>query len=107
MDKDIIIESLTKQVADLTALVRTLTESNAALNETIKELQETIRELQRQLNQNSQNSSKPPSSDGFNKPKTQSQRQKSGKKQGGQKGHPGAHMSIPHEPDECGEKNVI
>ena len=100
MDKDLIIESLTKQVADLTALVRTLTESNAALNETIRDLQETIRELQRQLNQNSQNSSKPPSSDGFNRPRPQSQRQKTGKKQGGQKGHPGAHMSIPHEPDE-------
>ena len=99
MDKDLIIESLTKQVADLTALVETLTESNAALKETVKELQETIKELQRQLNQNSQNSPKPPSSDGFNKPKPQSLRQKSSKKQGGQKGHPGAHMSVPHEPD--------
>lgn len=100
MNKDQVIESLTKQVSDLTALVERLTESNAAMTETIKELQETIRELQRQLNQNSPNSSKPPSSDGFNKPKPQSLRQKSGKKQGGQKGHPGAHMSIPHEPDE-------
>lgn len=72
-----------------------------SLNETIHELQETIRELQRQLNQNSQNSSKPPSSDGFKKPKPQSLRQKSGKKQGGQTGHPGTHMVIPHEPDEC------
>jgi len=99
-NKDLIIETITKQNADLTALVQTLTESNAALTETIKELQETIKELQRQLNQNSQNSSKPPSSDGFNKPNPQSQRQKSGKKQGGQKGHKGTHMSIPHEPDE-------
>ena len=98
--KDLIIETITKQNADLTALVQTLTESNAALTETIKDLQETIRELQRQLNQNSQNSSKPPSSDGFNKPKPQSLRQKSGKKSGGQKGHPGSHMTIPHEPDE-------
>ena len=100
MDKDFIIETITKQNAELTALVQTLTESNAALNGNIMELQETIKELQRQLNQNSQNSSKPPSSDGFNKPKPQSLRQRSGKKQGGQKGHPGAHMSIPHEPDE-------
>ena len=98
--KDLIIEQNARQIADLTALVLSLTESNAALTETIKELQETIKELQRQLNQNSQNSSKPPSSDGFNKPKPQSQRTKSGKKQGGQKGHPGSHMAIPHEPDE-------
>ena len=101
MDKDMIIESLTNQVTDLTALVQALTESNEALNETVKDLQETIRELQRQLNQNSQNSSKPPSSDGFNKPSPKSLRQKSGKKQGGQKGHPGSHMVLPHEPDEC------
>lgn len=81
-------------------MVKSLTDSNAALTETIKQLQETIKELQRQLNQNSQNSSKPPSSDGFNKPKPQSQRQKSGKPQSGQKGHSGKHMAIPHDPDE-------
>jgi TolA-binding protein len=56
-NKDLIIETMTKQNADLTALVQTLTKSNADLTETIKELQETIRELQRQMNQNSQNSS--------------------------------------------------
>ena len=100
MDKDLVIESLTKQVSDLTALVQTLTDTNTAMSETIRELQETIRELQRRLNQNSQNSSKPPSSDGFSKPKPQSLRQKTGKKQGGQKGHQGSHMAIPHEPDE-------
>ena len=100
VDKDFLIEQYAKQITELTAMVKTLTDSNAALNETIKQLQETIRELQRQLNQNSQNSSKPPSSDAFNKPKPQSLRQKSGRKQGGQKGHPGSHMSIPHEPDE-------
>jgi len=106
-NKDQIIEQYIKQNTELNALVHSLTESNAALNETIKSLQETIqdmqetiKELRHQLGQNSQNSSKPPSSDGFNKPKPQSLRAKSGKKQGGQPGHPGAHMAIPHEPDE-------
>lgn len=89
-----------QQIAELTALVKTLTESNAALTETVKQLQDTIKELQRQLNQNSQNSSKPPSSDGYKKPKPHSLRKKSGKPQGGQKGHPGTHMAIPHNPDE-------
>ena len=99
-NRDLIIEQCMKQIAELNALVHTLTQSNAALNETIKDLQETIKDLRHQLDQNSQNSSKPPSSDGFNKPKPQSLRKKSGKKQGGQKGHPGAHMVIPHDPDE-------
>ena len=82
-----------KQIQELTELVGTL-------NATIKELQETIRELRRQLGQNSQNSSKPPSSDGYKKPAPRSQRQKTGKKPGGQKGHKGSNMSIPHAPDE-------
>ena len=96
-NRDLIIDTMIKQNADFTLFVQTLTESNAALNQTIKELQETIRELQSQLNQNSQNSSKSLSSDGFTKLDPKSMRQKSGETQGGQKGHPGAHMYIPHE----------
>ena len=98
-DKDQLIASLQQQVKTLTELVQTLTESNEQLNNTIRELQETIRELQRRLNQNSHNSSFPPSSDKPNVPKPKSQRKSSGKKPGGQEGHTGANMDLPHTPD--------
>ena len=49
-----------------------------SLQDTISSLQATIKELQRQLGLNSQNSSKPPSTDGFKKPRTKSLRQSSG-----------------------------
>ena len=92
-EKERIIAEQKQQIEILTATVE-------ALRSTIKELQEVIQELQRQLNQDSHNSSKPPSSDGYKKPRTNSQRKQTGKKQGAQKGHPGSHMELPHEPDE-------
>ena len=70
------------------------------LHGTIGELKETIRELQGKLNSNSKNSSRHPSKDGFNKPRPRARREKGGRKPGGQAGHAGAHMDVPHEPDE-------
>ena len=52
-----------------------------ALMAIITELEERIKVLEAQLHKNSRNSSNPPSTDGFFKPK--SQRQKSGKPVGG------------------------
>src|SRR5215469_4912200 len=58
---------------------------------------EKIAELEARLNQNSANSSKPPSSDSFKKPK--SLRKPSGKKPGGQKGREGKGLKLMHDPD--------
>ena len=91
-------------VRQLMAQVDFLTKQNSAListvdimNQTIAELNQIIQELKEQLNKNSKNSSKPPSSDGLKKPtvkKNNSLRESSGRKQGAQEGHDGVHLSI-------------
>lgn len=65
----------------------------------ISELQDQILELRRRVNMDSSNSSKPPSTDGFKRPKARSLRRRSGSRPGGQPGHMGHHMRVPHEPD--------
>jgi len=69
--------------------------------ERIDQLEAEVAELKRQLGQNSRNSSKPPSSDSpFVKPAPKSLRRRSGRKPGGQPGHPGSTLALVADPDE-------
>ena len=89
------VRFLMKQNEEQSARIAELSAEIASLNQTIKELKE-------QLNKNSKNSSKPPSSDGLKKPavnKNKSLRESSGKKQGAQEGHDGVHLSVISDPD--------
>ncbi len=82
---------------------------NAALREQVRALLVRVQELEGQLAEDSHNSSKPPASDGLRR-KTKSLREKSGKKRGGQPGHPGHRVSLvatpavveTHRPSQCG-----
>ena len=79
---------------ELLAIVKTQQAIIEELTEKLAKAEARIAELEEQLHKNSHNSSKPPSSDGYEKPAPKSLRKKSGKKAGGQKGHKGHHMAL-------------
>ena len=74
-----------------------------ALIDLILILEKRIEELEARLKMNSSNSSKPPSSDGLNKPSPKSQRKKSGLNRGGQPGHEGKTLEQVNNPDQSHE----
>jgi len=76
-----------------------LVEIILALQERLEQLEKRVKELEAQLAKNSQNSNKPPSSDGLSKPSPKSLRTRSGRKPGGQPGHPGQTLQRVKNPD--------
>jgi transposase len=73
-----------------------LVEIILALQERLEQLEKRVKELEAQLAKNSQNSNKPPSSDGLSKPSPKSLRARSGRKPGG---HPGQTLQRVKNPD--------
>ncbi len=94
-EKDALILSQQAIIEELRAIV-------AEQQTMIMELRATIAQLEAKLAANSSNSNRPPSSDGLKKgpPKPHSLRQRTGKKPGGQPGHPGTAMAWAEDPDQ-------
>jgi predicted nucleic acid-binding Zn-ribbon protein len=76
-----------------------LREQNEVLKNTVAALTARVTELEAKSKKNSNNSSKPPSSDGLSKPKaTQSLREKTGRESCGQEGHKGSSLELKDNP---------
>jgi transposase len=79
------------------------------LESEVRQLRRQVKELKDRLALNSSNSSKPPSTDGLAKPAPKSLRTKTGRRPGGQPGHPGRTLQpvsqpdhlVPHKLDRC------
>ena len=97
-------ERLRQEVAELRQHLREQAERLSEDERRIAEKEKQIAELERQLalrNQNSTNSSKPPSSDGLaGAPRQRGRGKKSRRKAGGQPGHRGAHRLLVEKVDE-------
>ena len=97
------IGTLTATVKSLNCTTESLYLENKKLHADNAKLNEKMDKLMEMVGKNSNNSSKPPSSDGYTKPAPKSLREKSDKKPGAQNGHKGNSFKFTREPDEVRE----
>jgi transposase len=112
MSESEILRIYNEGITSVINLVKSLSEKIDSLNEKIDEvteenskLQKRVQSLENQTKTNSNNSSKPPSSDGLKK-KTKSLRKPSGKRPGGQPGHKCSTLEKVENPDEVIEHTL-
>ena len=99
MEREAILAIYEQGPEAVVELVQTLYAQLEAQHKQLLALGERVKVLEERLAKNSRNSSKPPSSDQI-PPKPKSLRQKSDRKPGGQKGHPGKTLLWVEQPDE-------
>jgi len=99
------LEKLNKE--DLILIILALQEQVQELQWAVAKQAAEIQGLRDQLAKNSRNSGKPPSGDGLKKPRTRNLRRKSGRRSGGQEGHPGHTLKMVEEADHIEVHEVL
>jgi transposase len=92
-------ETVVRVLLEMDARIHALEQQVSALTVRLDTSEQRVKHLEKQLAKNSRNSSKPPSTDGFQKPAPKSLREKSERPSGGQPGHTGQTLTMTEPPD--------